>query len=223
MHIRHPAVTLAQPSGLASSGAGPGSDPGATVALTAAAAMTLVAGWTELSPARRRDLTSALRSVARMLGLPAGAVILTPGILRQELLRRSPAAYGISESRMRNIRASLRFVLRRAGIIDPAQAPLSPDWLALLDLQGGRPRLGMIGFARFCSQRQVAPEAVDAATLAAFEAQLAARTLTTQPRKLAGRVRGQWNRASARLPGQRARAIGSAPRHRRPSVIGSRA
>lgn len=53
-----------------------------------------------------------------MLGLPAGAIPLTPEHLRATLFARSAAFYGVDEKTMRNIRSSLGYVLRAAGVID---------------------------------------------------------------------------------------------------------
>ena len=174
-------------------------------AVTVAAALELVAGWTELPATRRRDLASALSTVTRLAGMPPGALTLTPGALRQHVLTRSAAACGIDEKTMRNVRSALRFVLRRLDLLDPAGTPLARCWVALLNRLGERGRPGMIGFARFCSRRAIAPDQVDRAVLEAFLTQLTERTLTPNPRKQVGSLRMAWNRACARIknwPGQ---------------------
>lgn len=169
--------------------------------LTVERALSLVASWSDLPAQRRRDLASALSSVARVLGLPAGSVLLTPAALRGTLLSRSAAAYGFSEARMRNIRSALRFVLRRLDVIDDAHGPISERWEALLRHFHDRERITLIGLARFCSLRQIAPESVDDGTLEAFLAQLTERTLTTNPRKVAAHARGRWNQGCATIEG----------------------
>lgn len=165
--------------------------------LTMERVLKLVAGWSDLPPQRRRDLASALSSVARVLGLPVGSVLLTPASLRETLLSRSAAAYGFSEARMRNILSALRFVLRRLDVIDDAYGPISECWEALLRHFHSRERITLIGLARFCSLRQIAPESVDDGTLEAFLAQLTERTLTTNPRKVVAHARGRWNQGCA--------------------------
>ena len=164
-------------------------------------ALALVAGWDDLSVTRRRDLASALKAAARMAGLPDVHLPLTPAALRQHVLCRSPAANGVSEGRMRNIRSALRYIMRRLDLIDPADAPLLPAWSALLHRLDEGPRAGLVGLARFCSTEEIAPEAVTAATLDALEVRLTARSLAPRPRKLAGEVRGTWNQACRTVSG----------------------
>jgi integrase len=164
-------------------------------------ALDLVAGWTDLPPTRRRDLASLLSTTARMAGLPPEAVLLTPASLREGVLDRSAAAYGISEGTMRNVLSGLRYVLRRHDVIDRADGPLTPAWEAQLARLDRHRRAGLIAFARFCSRCGIPPEAVSVETLCAFEEWLTTRTLTTRPRKAAGAVRGDWNRACTHVAG----------------------
>ena len=181
--------------------------------LSVADAVRLVASRTDLSSKRRRDLTSILLTSARLAELPPGDLELTPEVLRRRVLDRSATAYGISMSRMRNVLSGLRYVLRCEGVIDdPANMPLTAAWQVLLAGLKMCHRAGLIGFARFCSMRGVAPDAVSAETLDAFEAWLTTRTLTPRPRKLAGQVRGSWNRACVRVEGWPARPLGHRPR-----------
>lgn len=182
--------------------------------LTVERAVRLVEGWHDLPPGRRRsDLVSDLASVARMVGMPAGAVLLTPAALRETLLSRSAAGYGVSESRMRNILSSLRFVLRRAGMIDPTGTQVAEPWLVLLDRLDIRKKAEVIGFARFCSLCEIVPEAVTMETLEAFEEQLTARSLTPCVRKRIGSLRKFWNRSCGQIEGWPATRL-ERPHHR---------
>jgi integrase len=196
MHIQPPSTPPDPP---ASSTAGP--------PFTVESALPRVAGWTDLSPARRRDLASILSTVARMAGLPHGTMLLTPASLRVGVLDRSAAAYGLSEGTMRNVLSGLRYVLRRLDVIAPADGPLTPAWEAQLARLDRHRRAGLIAFARFCSKHGTPPEAVSIGTLQAFEAHLVTRTLVTRPRKAAGAVRGNWNRACAGVAGWAGRPL----------------
>ncbi len=173
--------------------------PGAEATLTAAGALALIAGWTDLSATRRSDLASAVATAARIAGLPEGTLPLTPAALRQHVLARSVATCGVSEKRMRNVRSGLRFVLRRLDVIEPRDFPLMPAWCVLLECLELKKRAGMIGFARFCSSRGTAPEKVDDTTLADFLNHIAERTLKAHPRSEAGSLRMAWNRACDRI------------------------
>jgi len=187
--------------------------------LTVDSAIRLVGAWDDLPPGRRRgDLASDLASVARMVGMPAGAVRLTPAALRETLLSKSAAGYGVTNKRMRNILSSLRFVLRRAGVIDYAGTPVSEPWLALLDRLELRKKAEVIGFARFCSLRQVEPGTVTIETLEAFEVQLTTRSLVSRPRKQVGSLREFWNRSCKRVQGWPATRL-ERPQHRHDYVL----
>jgi hypothetical protein len=168
--------------------------------LTAADALDIIAGWTDLPPARRRALSSDIHTIVRMAGLPASNVLLTPPWLRQHVLRNTAATYGISEARMRNLRSALRFVLRRMGMMDPAAEPLSPPWSAILEHMDEHARAGLTGFARYCSLRAVTPanahEVADD-----FLAHLVERSLDPRPRKQFGRIRMVWQRCCDTIEG----------------------
>lgn len=170
--------------------------------LTVTDARALVAGWSDLSPTRRRDLNSALSAAER-----AGIVDLTPAVLREGLLRESAAHYGVQDSRRRNIISCIRCILGRAGVIDRADAPLSESWSALLAQLDFRRRAGLIRFARFCSLRQIAPDQFSVQTLEDFEVWLTERTLTSKPRKLSICVRTTWNQACRHISGWPARPL----------------
>ncbi|ATR19506.1 hypothetical protein CTJ15_03835 (plasmid) [Roseomonas sp. FDAARGOS_362] len=196
-----PGTPLEQASGLS---------PGAP--LTVATALAEVARWDDLTPTRRRDLASALRGVCRLAGMdPRGQTAeagLSPAFLRERVFDRTATHHGLTEGTMRTIRSGLRYVLRRLGAMDPADTPLSPAWQAAMDRLGQFRRYGLIAFARFCTEHGVAPEAVDEAALAGFEAWLTERSLTPKPRKTAGDARGGWNRACREVAGWPGRPLG---------------
>ena len=172
-----------------------------TETLTVEAAIRLVNGWTDLTPICRRGLASALATVAQMAGLPAGSLLLTPVSLRQHMLNRPAAAWGGKTASKSNIRSRLRFILRRLDLIEPAETPVTDAWRILLHRLESLHRSGIVGFSRFCSARGIAPAAVRSATLAAFQEHLETRTLTPNPRKRIGDLRGSWNSACGTVDG----------------------
>jgi integrase len=177
------------------------SAPGCGTPLTAAVAIQMVERWSGLSPTRRRDLVCALQAVTRMAGMPASNVLLIPQVLRQHVLKMSAAQCGMSRSRLSNVRTLLRYILRRADVIDAANTPISADWSALLDRLDPKQRCGLILFARSCTVRRLTPPMVSSATLEDFLAHAVERTLKPYPRELAARVRKVWNRACASVEG----------------------
>lgn len=168
--------------------------------LTTARAMQLVQEWTDLAPRRRAELVSGLSTFSRIAGIPPESLTLSVPTVRQALLNRPGAVFGVSEGRMRNLRCDIRAVLRLLELIDPPLPPLMAEWEALLDLLAFRQRPALIGFARYCSGCGVHPASVDVATLRAFLTYLEERTTAPRPRKLVGAVHGTWNRSVARIP-----------------------
>jgi hypothetical protein len=87
-----------------------------------------------LTPRRRDDLCSALRTMARALGLDPSALPADPRILRQKLSQLSPAAAGVSARRWKNLRSLVLAALKRAGIKTMPgryRATLIPEWIVL--------------------------------------------------------------------------------------------
>ncbi len=168
---------------------------------TIADALAAVAGWHDLTERQRAPMITALRLAARLSNLPPGAVPLSPAALRRCVLTRSPAALGIRLGTLRNMRSGLRAVCRRLGVIDATKGATSAAWQALLGGIDGKQRYAFVAFARFATAHAIAPEQVNDAVLAAFEAYLTERTLEPLPRKLTGRVLGAWNRAARQCPG----------------------
>jgi integrase len=162
--------------------------------VTAAMAAMQIESWTDLTSKRRRELLSIISCVARMQGLPAELVQLTPAALRDGFLSGSAATFGIGESRMRTIRSGLRLVLSRLDVIDKPDTPLSQAWETLIADLDTFARAGIVALARFCSSRLILPEMVTEATLADFRIWLTERTITVKPAKLTGTTRAAWNR-----------------------------
>jgi integrase len=174
---------------------------GATLPLTLYDAIQAVQGWHDLTDAKRQETLSALKTIAKRVGQPEGAVILTPAGLRPHLAKLEESVTNKERRRLYNIRSLLRSVLKRLSIIDDAETPISPAWTSLLKPLDSRARAAFSGFAAFCSARRVEPAAVDDGILAAFEQWLTDRTLTPRPRKRAGEVRSAWNKSADKLPG----------------------
>lgn len=169
-------------------------------------AIALIHGWTDLSDDRRRRLASDLKRVVKMAALPATNVLVAPTFLRQHALNGSAAQHGVSKYRMRNLRSSMRFILRRNGLIDAENVPLRPAWVECLNRLGGHKydRNALIGIAKIGSVRGIPPERVHTMgeTILTY---LVERTLTVKPHKAFGRVRRVWNRCCTTIenwPGQ---------------------
>jgi integrase len=176
---------------------------------TLADALSTVAAWDDLSAVRREGLASALNSVARFIGMGANDIELKPDNLRPKLLARPAAAFYVDTATYRTNLSALRFVMSRLGLIDPSDTPLMKDWDDLLGVLDSHSRATLIALARFCSARGITPEQVTAETFSDFVIWLADRTFTVNPRKLAGRARGFWNKCCADLSAWRDSKVAS--------------
>ena len=79
-------------------------------------AVVIVSAWEDLRANRRRDLTSALRTAARILDAHPAPIPCDIPWLQSRLFLKAPAALGLSPSRFQNVVAGVRFVLRRLGL-----------------------------------------------------------------------------------------------------------
>jgi len=168
---------------------------------TIAATITAIGTWTDLPDTRRRDLASALTTVARLAGCPHNAW-LNVIQLREQVLDQPGARFDLTEARMRNLRALIGYVLDRLGLIEPVEpdGPLPAVWAELMPFLTTQEASGMRRFACFCANRCLEPQAVSASTLLDFQTWLETRTLNKLPRKRVGRLRTCWNQLRCRVP-----------------------
>ena len=160
-----------------------------------------------LTPSRRRDLISSLQRVVKLSGLPAESVEFTPAALRLGFLSRSAREHGLATGTQRNILSGLRWSLRNADVIAPANTPLSNVWTMLLAKLDARQRAGLTALGGFCTLRHITPDDVNDAVFEAFEAQVETRTIVPKPRKYVAAVRHAWNRAARTVPGWPSRRL----------------
>jgi len=139
---------------------------------------------TDLSPARRRDLSSAVRAVCKALGRQPADIPADPAQLRRRLEGLSPEALGLAARRWANIRS---LVLKAIGLIKPVMAgrqitPLLPGWQMLNDKNPSRSgRIRVAPVMRWMSERNIEPEAVTEADLLAYRDELFANSLRADP------------------------------------------
>ena len=158
-----------------------------------------------LSPDRRRDMASAVASLAKALGQPAETIFADPVSLRPRLAGLTPAMVGLRPGRWRNVLSLTTAALAHASVVlvqGRIREPPSPEWLVILDLLGteAMPRFHLWRFARYCTQVGIPPASVTDASLARYEQDLKARSLVTDPARCAREVARAWNDASGRFP-----------------------
>jgi site-specific recombinase XerD len=159
---------------------------------------------TDLSPARRRDLSSAVRAVCKALGRQPADIPADPAQLRRRLEGLSPEALGLAARRWANIRS---LVLKAIGLIKPVMAgrqitPLLPGWQMLNDKNPSRSgRIRVAPVMRWMSERNIEPEAVTEADLLAYRDELFANSLRAAPEASWQAFLWQWNLAVREVEG----------------------
>lgn len=165
-----------------------------------------IAEDTSLPAWRRKAVPTSIRCFARLLGLDLETMPVDMRLYQQALARFRPRRAGIDRRRWQNILGDVRFALRYADVDGVPGRNLtrpSPAWatlLALITARGVRYRVAR--FARWCSERGIAPEDVSESTFADFRSKLelslvgTARAATTWRHFLRA-----WQKAAEMLPG----------------------
>ncbi|MBM3575987.1 MAG: hypothetical protein FJX39_09800 [Alphaproteobacteria bacterium] len=114
------------------------------------------------SKARKQDMASALRTIAKILGVELSELIADPGLLRRRLDMVSPHSVGISSRRWANIRTLLARALELARPVMSSRcyAEISPAWLALMKDWGRSSQDRMKPLLRYLSEQGIAPSDV---------------------------------------------------------------
>ena len=119
----------------------------------------------DLPPTRRRDLKSAVTSIARLLGRRPEEIPANINWIHVQLRQVHPVAHGISKKRFSNIKSDALKALALTGCsrerADWLRQP-SPAWQALLDripIKHDRWRLSQL--AQYCSALGISPNEVN--------------------------------------------------------------
>ncbi|MEO3475907.1 tyrosine-type recombinase/integrase [Roseomonas sp. CAU 1739] len=173
---------------------------------TIAEALRQLEACEDLPPSRRRTLTSALMVICRIGGKKSPATLrLDPGTCLPMIDGASAIGLGITSKSLQNYRASLRFVLRRLGLLAPVRRrePVSdPAWATLIaNLPSRFHPHRLRAFMEYCAAKDVPPGAVTNSSLEDF---LRHRTESRGGANTRADVREaarQWNRMRGLVPG----------------------
>lgn len=159
----------------------------------------------ELSSRRRGDITSALRTLARLVDLPLSSMRATLPSLREYFERAFPAACGLRKGNWHNIRSRSLGALKHAGVRTLARRTreaLGPEWddLRVL-LPSTNFRAGLSRFMSYCSAEGISPGNVTPATFDEFSAMVLANSPIRYPRQSCRMARVLWNKASGEIDG----------------------
>jgi integrase len=157
----------------------------------------------KLSATRLRDLRSAVKRVASLLGdEPAGLPLDIAGISAR-LNKINPLAAGMTAKRLANIRSDFLAAAKACGV-QPVigRKSLSPEWAKLFKrLSGRRTHIGLSRLARYASARGVRPCDINDDVIVGFIAAVRSGSLHRDPNTLHRQVTLIWNEAAARVPG----------------------
>ena len=185
--------------------------------LTLGDVIAAVAGHPELTAPRRRDLASAVRTIARALGRPPAEIPANPRYLRERLDGLSAAAAGVGDGRWRNLRSLLGTALTLAGVKSlPGRyvAPLGPRWAAhFAIITDRRMRSGLSRLIHWCDTAGIGPDAVDDAVIGQFAESLHKDSFVRKPKGVHRLSCQLWNRAATEIAGWPQHEVG-VPNHK---------
>src|SRR5262249_8239471 len=157
-----------------------------------------------LTDARRRDLRSAVRTYAKLTGVPPAATPLDLAAIRERLDAMVPAEGKMTTKRRANFRSALAAAFAACGlmpILKTAKVKLDATWAALLaPVADPAIRNGLSRFARWATLRGIVPTAVDAAVIERFVTELKAASLARHIAEKYSVVARAWN-ALVAIPG----------------------
>jgi len=157
----------------------------------------------KLSATRLRDLRSAVKRVAKLLGDEPAALSLDIAGIRARLNTINPLAVGMTAKRLANIRSDFLAAAKVCGV-QPVTVgkSLGPEWTKLFKrLSGRRAHIGLSRLARYASARGIRPCDIDDDVIAGFIAAVRNGSLHRAPNRLHRQVTLVWNAAAARVPG----------------------
>jgi integrase len=153
----------------------------------------------DLSFLRRRDMASAIRTLAGWLNLPEENVPASAKFIREKLERVHAITASVSPRRIQNVRSLVLAAMREAGVstkLAPYASPFSAEWQCLWDLLDGDTyaKTELSRFLRFCSAQGIVPRAVNDTVSAQFLAAIEAESLLVKPKTRHQSMCRVWNR-----------------------------
>ena len=155
---------------------------------------------------RRREICSAITTVAKWLNMPPEMIPAAMSYLRPRLRRLHPIQLGVSDRRIQNVRSLLLSAFRIAGIstkLAPYTAKMSPAWQQLWDLMEGDRygRTELSRLFRYCSANGIVPSDLSDAISSDFLTALEAESLIKKPKVRHQSVCRVWNQQAGNHAG----------------------
>jgi integrase len=177
--------------------------PDASVAAPPANLAILLAaleGQCGLSESRRRDLRSAVKRVAQLLGNAPAAIPLAMDTISDGLRSINPIAIGMTPKRFANVRSDFVAAVKASGLVPvkiESKAALSPEWRQLFArLSGRRANLGLSRLGHHASAKGIQPEGINDEIIDGLMAAVREGSLHQNPKALHRQVTLIWNEAA---------------------------
>jgi integrase len=170
-----------------------------TTSHTLAAVVASLEGRDDLSETRRRDLRSAVKGVASLLGNAPDTIPLALDAIRNGLAAINPIAHGVTAKRFANIRSDFLAAVRTSGLIATTKLNkgLSPSWARLFQaLSVGRAQLGLSRLAHYASAQGIDPKEINDEVINCFINAIRDGSLHQKPNALHRQVTLTWNEAA---------------------------
>jgi integrase len=153
-----------------------------------------------LSETRLRDLRSAVKRVAELLGNVPAAIPLVMEKVQAGLGAVNPVAIGMTPKRFTNIRSDFVAAVKASGVIPTelnVKAKLSPEWVDLFSrLASRKAHLGLSRLARYASDQGITPEGINDEVIDGFIAAVREGSLHKDLHGLHRQVTVLWNKAA---------------------------
>jgi integrase len=167
---------------------------------TLASLLAALESHSGLSETRRRDLRSAVKRVAHLLGNTPAAIPLAMDTIREGLGGVNPIAVGMTPKRFANIRSDFVAAVKVSGLL-PVNAerkvPLSPEWRQLFArLSGRRANLGLSRLGHLASAKGIPPRGINDEIITEFMAAVREGSLHQNPKALHRQVTLIWNESA---------------------------
>ena len=155
----------------------------------------------KLSYPRRREIASAINTVAGWFKLPLDMIPASTSFLRDRFKHVHPTHVNVSRRRIQNVRSLIMAAFRAEGIttkLAPYMTPMAPAWKTLWDMLDGSNyhRAELSRLFRYCSNQGINPDDLNDDISAAYLDALETEALVTKPRTRHQSVCRVWNKCA---------------------------
>lgn len=174
----------------------------------------------DLSPTKRRDMKSALSSLARMIGRSPAEIPANINWLHVRVGKIVPAQYNITKKRLANIKSDAVKALERTGCSRKRSdwlAPVSTGWSELLGrIKDKHDLWKLTQLARFCSALPVEPRQVTHEHLRDLLRTLIEESFVKRPEHVVVAAIKTWNSLKRVVPEWPDTELSPLPRRKEP-------